>query len=343
MNNTNVQLQSVYQSDVVWNGVTVSDDGRVFVNFPRIEGDSGMRIGEVLKDHTIKPYPDESWNNWKPEVATENKLVRTNSLRMGADGNLWIIDTGTPAMGKPALAGGAKLVVVDINTNKVIRIIHLDSVSKPNTFIDDIRIHDNTIFITDAGEPAIIIMDKTTGKGRRVLEHEVSTTDAIPMLPEGKVMKTSDGKNVLIHADQLELSPDGTYFYFQPSSGPLYRVETKYLLDENISKSELASHVKKWFATPTTGGTAIDAAGNIYVSDVHHLAVIKISPNGKSEMVIKDDRLLWCDAMWIDKEGYLWMPVGQLNRLSVFQNGKEKIQYPLHIYKLHIGVTPFRS
>jgi sugar lactone lactonase YvrE len=101
--------------------------------------------------------------------------------------------------------------------------------------------------------------------------------------------------------------------------------------------------VVKWFDTPTTGGTAIDASGNIYISDVNHSAIIRITPKGKQETIIQDKRLLWGDALWIDKDGFLWIPVGQLNRLATFQNQVSKIELPLVIYKLAIGAKQFKS
>src|SRR6266536_1712548 len=44
---------------------------------------------------------------------------------------------------------------------------------------------------------------------------------------EGQLMHGPDGKPVYIHADQLEVSPDGRWLYYQPCSGPLYRIETR--------------------------------------------------------------------------------------------------------------------
>jgi hypothetical protein len=38
-------------------------------------------------------------------------------------------------------------------------------------------------------------------------------------------MHGPDGKPVYIHADQLEISPDGRWLYYH--SGPLYRIETR--------------------------------------------------------------------------------------------------------------------
>jgi hypothetical protein len=53
---------------------------------------------------------------------------------------------------------------------------------------------------------------------------------------------------------------------YQPASGPLYRIETRYLDDASITPSELARHATLWVDTPSTGGTAIDANGNISLS-----------------------------------------------------------------------------
>ncbi|HTI92130.1 MAG TPA: L-dopachrome tautomerase-related protein [Puia sp.] len=339
---SNAQLIPVATSSEVWNGVTVSDDGRIFVNYPRLEGDNGMRIGEIVNGKAVA-YPDASWNDWKPGMPTEGRFVRTNSLRIGPEGRLWVVDTGTPSMGAPAIPGAAKLVVIDLHSNSVTRTIPLDLVMTNNSFIDDLRIYGSTIFLTDAGSPALVVMDQDSGKGRRVLENASSTTDQVAIRAEGKVMSTGDGQPVRIHADQLEVTPDGKWLYFQPASGPLYRVATSLLLDPTMTAAELASHVKEWYKTPSTGGTCIDDEGNIYVSDVNSSAIFRLSPEGKREDIIRDPRLAWGDALWIDTHGYLWVPVGQLNRLGVFQQGHSRIIPPLTIYKIRINARPFRS
>ena len=45
-------------------GVTVSADGRIFVNFPRWTEDSAVSVAE-LKDGRVVPYPDAEWNAWR--------------------------------------------------------------------------------------------------------------------------------------------------------------------------------------------------------------------------------------------------------------------------------------
>ena len=344
LNNVNAQLELVAESTRVWNGVTTSIDGRVFVNFPKLEGGTGMSIGEVLTDGNIIPYPNEQWNNWRPGDDVSRKFIRTNSLRIGPDGILWVVDTGTPSIREKPLSGKAqKLVAIDVEANEVVQIIPLAHLTKPSSFIDDLRILGNTIYLTDAGEPALILLDKTNGKGKRVLQNHISTTAIKPIKAEGKVVRDENGDYLRINADQLEISPDGKWLYFQAASGPMWKVETRYLNDNQMTKKELEKEVEIFYQTSSTGGTAIDAQGNIYLSDVNKNRILKISSERKKSLLIKDKRLLWADALWIDDNGFLWIPTGQLNRLAVFQNGKSKVDYPVQIYKLNINAEPLKN
>jgi hypothetical protein len=108
------QLEIVASSNDVINGIAVTSLGRIFVCFPHLEGGEGIRIGEV-KGKDIVAYPNEKWNSWKKGSEVEAKIVRPNSIRIGPDGNLWIVDTGSPALGSDPLPGGAaKLIVVTL-------------------------------------------------------------------------------------------------------------------------------------------------------------------------------------------------------------------------------------
>ncbi|WP_212744862.1 L-dopachrome tautomerase-related protein [Hymenobacter jeollabukensis] len=335
-------LEAVYQGPTPWVGIVVSDAGRAFVLYPRPAGEAGPRIAE-LRNGQPEPYPSAAWNDWQPGAPTAGKFVRANSLRIGPDGLLWVVDTGTAQMGGPVLPGGPKLVAIDLQTNQVVRTLPLTDVLKPNSFVDDLRLAGNTIYLTDAGVPALIVLDKQTGRGRRVLENDASTTARRPLYAEGTALTTPAGQPVRVHADQLEVSPDGRLLYFQTASGPLYRIETRYLLNPQLPAAELSRHVQLFFDTPSTGGTAIDAAGNLYVADANHQRILKITPDAQATTLLEDKHLLWPDALWIDNHGNLWIPAAQLNRLARLHGGVDAFQPPVFIYKLPIGAEPFRS
>ncbi|WP_433900410.1 hypothetical protein [Sphingobacterium puteale] len=65
LSSVKAQFIPVVSSKVVWNGITTGPEGRIFVNFLRIEGEVGMRIVEILTNGKIVPYPAEQWKNWQ--------------------------------------------------------------------------------------------------------------------------------------------------------------------------------------------------------------------------------------------------------------------------------------
>jgi hypothetical protein len=58
-------LQQAAQFEHQVTGVTVSERGRIFANFPRWTEDSPISVAEVMQDGSVRPYPDEQWNAWR--------------------------------------------------------------------------------------------------------------------------------------------------------------------------------------------------------------------------------------------------------------------------------------
>ena len=334
------RLQQVFHSDRVWNAVTTTPSGRVFVGFPGADNKPGPELEELSSTGAATPFPDAAWNqpaNGDPAHA----FVRVNSVRIGPDGALWVIDAGAPGIGKPAVKGAARAIRIDLASNTISRIYAMDGATKAMSYVDDIRFHGDVAYLTDAGEPGLIVLDLKTGGVRRVLDGDKTATDTRAEYADERKLVGPDGKDLLIHADQIEVSPDGKYLYFQPASGPMARVETRWLDDASVTPGDLVSHVDAtWVATPTTGGTAIDANGTIYLSDTRLRRILAITSAGNVSTLIADPRLIWSDAMWIDSAGYLWIPATQQNLTPGFNRGKMAVHYPVWIDKMQIGAKP---
>src|SRR4051794_33532064 len=84
------RLVSVLRADQVWNAVTTTPDGRIFVGFPHLDGTAGTRVAQALPDGSMRPYPDAAWNDWTPGHDAGQAFVRPNAMRIGPDGNLWV-------------------------------------------------------------------------------------------------------------------------------------------------------------------------------------------------------------------------------------------------------------
>ena len=333
------RLLPVFHANRVWNGVTTTVDGRVFVCYPGADG-PGVGLEEIKPDGSHEPYPDAEWNGWQPKQSTLHAFVCVNAVRVGPDGNLWVVDAGCTGPGEMAIPGAGRVVQIDLRTNQLIQVFLLGTALKAKSYVDDIRFNGAQAYLTDAGEPGLIVLDLTDGSSRRLLDDDPSTTDRRPMYADGKVMYGKDGRERFSHADQLEVSPDGKYLYYQPCPGPMSRLETRWLNDPRLPASEVAKHVEAWWDAPTCGGTAIDAEGNLYFSDTNRQRILKITPEKEISTVVADPRLEWSDAMWIDAAGFLWLPATQQNLTPGFTGGKAAVNYPVWIYKLPIGAKP---
>lgn len=337
MRDLTVEFQS---PSLIINGITTTPSGRKFVVIQPLTAKQ-PQVAEITTGEPIA-YPNAAWNGRKPSEDGSIRFVGVNSLRVGPDGMLWVVDRGAPGIGKALVPGGPKLIRIDLANNKVTRIYDLSTVVQGKSFVDDVRFNGKHAYLTDAGRPAIIVLDLETGNARRILENHPSTVAHRPLTAEGKQLRDSEGKPIIIHADQLEVSADGKWLFYQPCTGPMSRIETRYLDDPTLTPDALDRNVQSFADTPSTGGTAIDANGTIYSSDTNRSRILKIAEDGSISTLIADPRLAWVDAMWIDDSGKLWMPAAQLNRVAGLNDSVDAVYWPVTVYSIEIGEKPVR-
>ena len=342
------RLKTAVVLDHPTTGASTTPDGRTFLKIARVDGTTGSQIVEVVgKNYTLVPYPNDFWNSWDATTDSQRdsqtKYVSANAQRVGPDGNLWVIDSGSLA----DFPNSSKLISFNLTTNEVQRIYYLGNTTTTKGSLNDVRFNGKYAYLTEYTIGSIIVLDLETGDSRQVLREDKSTVATMPLSAEGSLMRyTSTGDFAYVHADQLEVSPDGKYFYYQPGTGYMSRIETKYLneaLRDDTVAASLSDHVVPFSLTPSTGGTAIDAAGNIYYSDGDRQEVRILAPNGTVSLFVRDSRLLWVDAMWIDTKQRLWMCASQLNHGNMFvqpNNQNITIKKPIYVYTIDTGNDP---
>lgn len=334
------RLQQVATSPRVWNGITVSHDNRLFASLTQSEG-AGLQLAEVINNQ-LKAYPDQAWNQWDAKDP-EHHFYHVNALRIGPDGDLWAMDSGNKGIGTgdQAVTGGAKLVRINLTSGKVVQsYVFKAPTLQPTSYLDDVRFNGDFAYITDPGAVGLVVLNLKNGNSWRVLDNHALSIDHQPIYADGKKLILRDGREKRVGLDQLEVSPDGKWLYYQAIPGPLARIETRYLNDSALPAAEVAKHAEKVRDTWSTGGTAIDAEGNIYASDINTRSIKRIAPDGKVTTVVQDPRLVWIDAMWVSK-GALWMPSGQINRTPATTGGKPStVEYPVKLYRLALPIAP---
>lgn len=318
--------------------ISYTSDGRLFVQWNNyLNGTTGPPIAEVVNGTSIA-YPNEEWNSWNssdPSMDPATHYINAAANRIGPDGNFYVLDNGYTD------TYGPKIVSFNITTNELVNTWPLENMTASDSQWDDFRFNGNMIYLTDLSA-AIGLLDMTTGSTRRVLVGAESTTAYFPMSAAGKLMSLGTSY-AFTGADQLEVAADGTYLYYQPCNGGMWRIETA-LLDTalyNATAADALSDLAEPYApTPSTGGTAIDADGTVYSSDANRNAILRTFSNGTMDTLVQDDRLLWVDCMWVDSQNRLWMPATQLFLGSGWNGGVDGYQPPFYVFTMDIGVGP---
>jgi len=193
----------------------------------------------------------------------------------------------------------------------------------------------NTIYIADfsfkGNRPALIVYDVKTDTARRVLDNSTFVRgDPFSPRINGKVLFEDMTANM--HVDSIGLDKQGEWLYFAPmAKSHLYRIKTSALRDISLTPHQLNAQIETYSKKPMSDGIALDAAGNVYVTDIEHSSIVVINTNREVRTLIRDKkRLRWPDGLDFDSEGYLYVTCSNLH--SVLQ-GTHKEEGPFHIFK----------
>ncbi len=337
-------------------GVTVSHQGRIFVNFPKWGDEVAFTVAEIREGRPVA-YPDEAINRTDPNDLA-GTLVSVQSVVVDPADRLWILDTGSP-MFQPTQYGGPKLVCVDLTSDRVIKtILFPQDVALPTTYLNDVRFDlrrgtEGMAFITDSsdqGANGIIVVDLASGESwRKLHDHPSTKAEALSSfrpIVEGRpfLERPPDGKAkpMQMGSDGIAISADGSRLYYCPlASRRLYSVAIDALVDRSIDESAVAATViDEGDRGGASDGLETDAAGYIYSTNYEHNAVLRRRSGEEWETVVHDPRLLWPDTMSVAADGYLYVTANQLHRQAKYQKGKDLRQKPYALFRVRIDAQP---
>jgi sugar lactone lactonase YvrE len=339
--------------DAMPTGVTVAADGRIFVNFPRWGDEVPFTVG-VIRDGKVEAYPDAKINIFDPLNPGET-LGSVQSVVVDAANRLWILDTAAPGF-SPPVSGGAKLIAVDLATNKVVKTIVLpETTVLPTTYINDVRFDlrqgkDGVAYITDSsirGPGAILVVYIESGSSWRKLSGHRSTSPDpafIPIVEGERLAVREKGKApapFAVASDGIALSSDGRTLYYCPlSSRHLYSVPTGLLLDRSDNERAISDAVVDLGEKGASDGLESDDKGRVYAGDYEHNGIRQRQTNGEWRTIVHDPRVLWPDTMSLAADGYLYFTANQLHRQAQFHEGKDLREKPYVLFRVKVDAGP---
>lgn len=311
-----LQLEEVARFDHQVTGVSVSEEGRIFVNFPRWTEDTEISVAELLPDGTLKPYPDERWNEWcntrKNELSAGDHWVCVQSVVADGRGHLWVLDPAAPATAA-LVPGGPKLVKIRLSDDRAVQTIAFDTdVAPSGSYLNDVRLSPDGhhAYITDSGgQGALVVVDLQAGRARRVLDAHptVQAEKDVTVSHHGRPIRRPDGRGVEFAADGIELSRDGRTLYWQALTGrTLHAISTDALHDESLDEAALGAKVECVGENGVSDGLWIDARGRMYISALEEDA-IKVRDGDTVTMLLQDERLRWPDTFSEGPDGWVYV------------------------------------
>lgn len=335
--------EAAHFQDYQVTGIAVDKSGQLYANFPRWSNDYKYAVAAVGKDSSLTPFPDETWNSWRdkdPDVA--NKWVCVQSIVADDTDALWVLDTGNPGM-NGTLPGAPKLVKFNPATKETLQKIPFGAdVCPAKSYLNDVRFDTakQVAYLTESGVGCLIVVDLKTGKARRLLVEDESTTvdKKVDLTINGKEVMTAEKQKPKFNADGIALSPDNEYLYYQAiMSGKLYRIATAKLRDENLSKEDVSNAVETVGDSFPVDGLWMTKDGNLYLSDLRSGAIQRRKvPNGPVELVCSDPRIEWPDSFAEGPDGAIYFSCSHIHHSAQYNGGKSARTMPYTIFK----VTP---
>lgn len=293
-------------------GVTVSNEGRIFANFPRWRKGVKNSVVEVLENNESAAFPNEQWNTWEDGKEINDSLFVAVQSVVAFNNDLYVVDTRNPLFG--GVIDNPKIFVFDLTSNSLKRTYALSESSiHKDSYINDVRIDpkNNKAYFTDSGHAGLVILDLESGISKRVLNEHSSTLAELEKLtfPDGSTWKNT------VHADGIALDLNNDTLYYHALSGySLYSIPTAILIygtEKEIENS--VSLVKK---TGAPDGMILNDNGTLYFADLENNKVMKMNTNTKEvSTLIEGEQVRWADTFSI-YDGYLYYTNSRINEIT---------------------------
>lgn len=323
------RLETVLSYPEPLGNVAVTADGRVFFTVHPEARPVGNKLLTYV-DGASEPWPD---GRAQQEYFDTPLGVATDGL-----GRLWVIDHGNHGMRQPRLLG------FDIESGKLIADARFDALIAPSgSFLQDLVVSPDgaTVVISDASfwrqRPALIVYDVESGTTRRVLERHPSVTAEKFLIESNDREMSFLGGIVTLRGGVNGLAADAEWLYYGAITGSgLYRVPLAQLEDRRLPDSQLGAAVERYATKPLSDGLEIDAAGNVYVTDVEHNAVYRVGRDRKPLTLVQSSSIRWPDGLAMGPDGFLYITDSALPELVLRSTDAIRDAGPFTMYRLRV-------
>lgn len=315
-------------------GVAVSAGGRIFFASHADSRAGGPRVFE-WRDGEARPFP---------AAGIQAAMFDTpGGLAVDRANRLWVLDPASHGFGRP------RIVAIDLNTGLVVHEHVFPRETAPRgSFLHDLQVDPagRMVYIADAGiwrkSPAVVVYDSATRLSWRRLERHRALV-AEDWMIETPVREMRYIASLVPYKPGLHgiaLDPTGRWLYLGAMAhGSLSRVPAAALANASMSAAELGGLVEQVGNKPLSDGLSADIAGNVYITDVEHGAVLRMDPAGNLRTIVRSPRIRWAESLSFGPDGWLYVSDSALAETLLKPRSQVEDRAPYHVFRFRPGTT----
>lgn len=326
------KLEVFFSYDEPLGNVAVSFENRAFFTVHPESRPEGAKLLEIVDGKAV-PYPSaEFQDNFNTVLGV---MIDQRDI-------LWTIDHGNHGL------DDVRLIGISLKTNEVVHDHVFDAeIAGLGSFFNDLQVDQfGTVYIADLSffrkNPALVIYDSNTGIAHRKLQgHDSVYPQDWIIQTYRKDMKFFGGLAAFKPGvDGIALNSAESYIYYGAMTHEnLYRIPTASLKDQKLSDESLKEKVELVGKKPLNDGLSMDDWSNVFIADVEHNSIVRMSNEGQLKTIIRSDKIRWPDGLSHGGDGLLYFTDSALP--DVVLESKESIRQaaPYHIFRFRPGIS----
>jgi sugar lactone lactonase YvrE len=285
----------------------------------------------------VTAFPDIEW---QPGGDHKDALNEVLSVRLHGN-ELWVLDNGRHGF------SSVRLLAFNAESGEFLQQYRFPRRVFPlGSHANDFRISADGryFFITDASlfsrTPALVVYDQQSGSSRRILEgHRSVAAGAFQPVVQGRAMTLFGLFTINPGVDGIALDSQNQWLYFASvSADQMYRLAVADAVNPQLSAAELAGRTEALGEKTMTDGIAIDRQGNLYLSDLENSAIVRRTPDGELQTLLRSADLRWPDGFSLHGD-YLYVTCSALHQVLGRHQDDIRAAGPFQIYRINLAAA----
>ncbi len=328
-------LETVAETGFPPGNIAVAADGRIFFTL-HPEGRPPVNVVQWTGEQAV-PWPSAAYQPGGSEALAFGEIL---SLRIDRQNRLWLLDNAVHGTGQP------RLLAFDLDSRELLfRHDFSPDVMPLGSHANDFQVDaaGRHVYIADASlfrkQPALVVVDVQQGTSLRRLDSHPSVMpeDWIPVVA-GRSMQVLGLFTVAPGVDSIGLDRAGEWLYYAAvNAGRMYRVPAAALRDPKVGEAALAQRVEVYAEKTMSDGITTDDAGNVYLSDLEHSAILRLGPDRQMETLLRDPRIRWPDGFSFGPDGWLYFTCSSLHQVIGLPPSSVRENGPYQVYRFRPG------